>query len=66
LADNHSASGEDESPCCGSVCAFVLAPIGSDTHSVLLAAAALIPVSQLGSGIDPHGLKRPPRTPSIA
>jgi hypothetical protein len=66
LAGDHHGSGEAWLPCCGSLCSFVLAPIGSETQSVLLATAALIPVSQFGSGIDPNGLKRPPRTPCIA
>ncbi|MFC1458324.1 hypothetical protein ACETIH_16785 [Microvirga arabica] len=51
---------------CGSVCGLVL-PTAAGPAAVL--AADTVPLSlesQLGSGIDPTGLKRPPRTPGIA
>ena len=63
--DHHAGGGE--APCCGSICTMALAPFGPDAASAPIAlAAALKPVSQEGSGIDPNGLKRPPRTPCIA
>lgn len=64
--DGHDSAG-GEFPCCGSFCAFALAFSGGDTLSAPVAlAAALTAASQLGSGIDPNGLKRPPRPPAIA
>lgn len=59
-ADNHS-------PCCSMACAVTLA--ASEVAAVAgptPAARASLPASQQGFGTDPNGLKRPPRTPSIA
>jgi hypothetical protein len=55
------------SPCCASVCAIALTTIGPDTISAPMGiAVALLPTSQNGSGMSLDGLKRPPRTFSIA
>jgi hypothetical protein len=63
---DHHANGSD-GPCCSSVCSVTLAVLGSDLVSAPMGfAKAFQPQSQVGSGIDQGGLKRPPRTPSIA
>jgi hypothetical protein len=63
--DRHAAS--EGSACCASVCAVALIAFGSDTMSVPMGSTlAVVFKSQIGSGINPNGLKRPPRTPSIA
>jgi hypothetical protein len=63
----HHADGGSDGPCCSSVCSVTLAMSGSDLVSAPMAFAnAFQPQSQVGSGIDQGGLKRPPRTPSIA
>jgi hypothetical protein len=64
---DQKANGDASTQCCASICAFALVAFGSDTLSRLMGVAlALVPDSQVGSGIDPSGLKRPPRTPCIA
>ncbi len=61
------ASDAKPSPCCASVCAIAMTAIGSDAMSAPMGiAVALLPTSQNGSGMSLDGLKRPPRTPSIA
>jgi hypothetical protein len=55
------------SPCCTGLCALVLAAVA--LHA---ASAPVVPgrvgegVSRLGAGIDPGGLRRPPRSTDIA
>ena len=69
---DHGSAGErhtdgDDGPCCSSVCSVTLSASGPEAMSAPIGhAAALLPVSQVGSGIDPSGLRRPPRTPHIA
>lgn len=64
---DHHANGGSDGPCCSSVCFVTLAMLGSDLLSAPMGfAKAFQPESQVGSGIDQSGLKRPPRTPSIA
>ncbi len=66
VPSNQQAAGEG-SACCAGVCAVALIAYGSDTTSALMGIGlTLMPGSQRGSGIGPNGLKRPPRTPSIA
>ena len=63
-SDQHAAG--EGSACCASVCAMALTEFGLNTMSAPMSSSlTLIPESQCGSGIDPNGLKRPPRTPSI-
>lgn len=63
---DQQAAGEG-SPCCAGICAIALTGFGPDTTSAPMGATLIpVPVSQRGSGIDPNGLKRPPRTPCIA
>lgn len=53
-------------PCCGQAC---MTAIQVSTPAVIVAAVTrtvrLRSPSQTGAGIDPRGLKRPPRTPDI-
>ena len=61
------ASDAEPSPCCASVCAIALTFIAPDALSAPMGIAVeLLPASQNGTGMSPDGLKRPPRTPSIA
>jgi hypothetical protein len=64
--DHEGAQGLHNSHC-GSFCGFALPSVdlGPGTARTI-AAITLTPVGQQGSGIDPNGLKRPPRTPGIA
>ena len=63
---DQQAAGEG-SPCCAGICAIALTGFGPDTTSAPMGATLVrVPASQRGSGIDPNGLKRPPRTPCIA
>ncbi|WP_201860723.1 hypothetical protein [Microvirga soli] len=64
--DHEGAQGLHNSHC-GSFCGFALPSVdlGPGTARIV-AMITLTPVSQQGSGIDPNGLKRPPRTPCIA
>lgn len=56
-----------KTPCCTSVCAVVLTSVNPAAMSAPMGIIlTLLPESQLVSGIDPNGLKRPPRTPDIA
>jgi hypothetical protein len=65
-SSDQQAAGEG-SPCCASICAIALTAFGLDTTSAPMEVSLiLVPESQRGSGIDPNGLKRPPRTPDIA
>jgi hypothetical protein len=60
-------AADEGSACCAGVCAVALIAFGSGTSSVPMASRLVVVLtSQVGSGIDPNGLKRPPRTPSIA
>lgn len=55
------------SPHCGSVCGLALPTAAVGPAAVLAADTAPLSLeSRLESGIDPNGLKRPPRTPGIA
>ena len=64
---DHHANGGSDGPCCSSICSVTLAVLSSDLVSAPMAfAKPFQPESQVGSGIDQGGLKRPPRTPSIA
>ncbi len=63
---DHNANGAG-GPCCSTVCSVTLAILGWDLLSAPMGfSKAFQPESQVGSGIDQSGLKRPPRTPSIA
>ena len=54
-------------PCCGMSCAIAITPIGPDLLCAPIALSAVVPAfAEAGGGIDPNGLKRPPRTPDIA
>lgn len=64
---SHQQAAGEGSDCCAGVCAVALIAYGSGTTSALMGTShTLMLSSQRGSGIDPNGLKRPPRTPSIA
>jgi hypothetical protein len=53
--------------CCSGHCPSTVAPFGIETVSAPVGlATTLRPGSQFGAGIDRDGLKRPPRTTSIA
>ena len=61
------ASDAKSSPCCASVCAMALTAIGPDAIPAPIGIAVeLLPASQNGTGTNLDGLKRPPRTPTIA
>lgn len=61
------ASDAKPSPCCASVCAIALIALAPDAISAPMGIAVeLLPASQNGSGLILDGLKRPPRTHSIA
>ena len=68
---DHGSAGDrhadgDDGPCCSSVCSVTLSASGSERISAPMGhAPTVLPASQVGSGIDPSGLKRPPRTPCI-
>ena len=62
-ADHHA----DGAPCCGMSCAIAITPVGPDLLCAPVALSAVVPAfAEAGGGIDPNGLKRPPRTPDIA
>lgn len=66
-ADHRHAADGLEAPCCGSVCTVALTALDAPVLSAPIGlATTLVPVSQGGSGIDPHGLMRPPRAPRSA
>lgn len=68
-SDSHDHEGAQglHTPPCGSVCGFALPSLDLGPATVRIAAPIIqVPVSQQGSGIDPDGLKRPPRTSCIA
>ena len=54
--------GCGRTPHCSSVCAQVLPSVGIGLDDISPEAIKLVLVSQLGSGIEPMGRKRPPRT----
>lgn len=59
-------AGSEGSPCCAGICATALIAFGPDTTSIPMGVILVfVPASQRGSGIDPNGLKRPPRTSDI-
>ena len=60
--DGHHGKGGSEAPCCGSACTTAL-PSSAPVHAVSLIPVRLTMtvVTDLWSGIDPNGLKRPPR-----
>ncbi len=61
------ASDAQASHCCASVCAIALTVVAPDAISVPIGIAVeLLPTSQNGTGMSLDGLKRPPRTASIA
>ena len=63
---DHAGGGTDD-PCCSSVCSVTLVMLGIEVVSSPMRLARILPLeSQFGAGIDQGGLKRPPRTPSIA
>jgi hypothetical protein len=63
---DRQAAGEG-SACCAGVCAAAVIAVGLETASTRMGSRlVVIPGGQRGSGIDPNGLKRPPRTLSIA
>lgn len=68
MADaSNPAHDAKPSPCCASVCAIALTAITPSTISAPMGiAVALLPTSQNGTGLSLDGLKRPPRTSSIA
>ena len=57
--------GCGHAPHCSSVCAQALPSLGIEARDVSPEAIILILVSQHGSGIEPIGLKRPPRAHRI-
>lgn len=68
--DGHHPAGnaaDTELACCSSLCASAVALlIGSDAAAAAVTRApALAPANERGSGIDPNGLKRPPRAADI-
>jgi hypothetical protein len=66
VPDDRQAADQG-SACCAGVCAVALIAFGSETSSAPIGSRlAVVLKSQIGSGINPNGLKRPPRTPSIA
>ena len=65
--DDQQADAGPEGSCCASACPIAMAPLGLHAISAPMGiAVALLPTSQTGSGLSLDGLKRPPRTPSIA
>ena len=65
--DHRQARSGVATPCCSSVCTVALSAFDSPVLSAPIAlAVTLVPASQSGSGIDPHGLMRPPRAPRSA
>ncbi|WP_262271685.1 hypothetical protein [Microvirga yunnanensis] len=65
--DHQPSKASLEGPCCTSACPVAMAPLGLDAISAPMGIAiALLPTSQNGTGLSLDGLKRPPRTPSIA
>jgi hypothetical protein len=55
------------SPCCASVCAMALTVVAPNVISAPMGTAIeLLPTSRNGTGMSLDGLKRPPRSPSIA
>ncbi|MBJ6126843.1 hypothetical protein [Microvirga splendida] len=64
---DHDGAQGLHNPHCGSVCGFALPSVNLGLATVrVVAMITLTPESQQGSGIDPNGLKRPPRTPHAA
>jgi hypothetical protein len=60
-------ASNDHGSCCSGHCPSTVAPFGIETVSAPVGlATTLRPGSQFGAGIDRDGLKRPPRTTSIA
>jgi hypothetical protein len=65
--DDRQADAGPEGSCCASACPIAMAPLGLAAISAPMGiAVALLPTSQNGSGLSLDGLKRPPRTPTIA
>lgn len=60
--DHHHGKGASNNPCCGSMCAFAL-PASAPTHVVSFVQMSVVRTvaTDLWSGLDPGGLKRPPR-----
>jgi hypothetical protein len=68
-ADETGSEGDDSagSPCCTGLCAMVLAAVAPDAASAPMRPARVSDgEARLAAGIDPGGLKRPPRTTDIA
>jgi hypothetical protein len=68
-ADGATGNGQASTPdtCCASVCAVALTTVAQDGLSAPLSVTAeLLPDRQDGVSTHLDGLKRPPRTPSIA
>ena len=62
-----TASDAKSSPCCASVCAMALTAVAPNVISAPIGIAIeLLPTSRNGTGMSLEGLKRPPRSPSIA
>ncbi|MFC4172455.1 hypothetical protein ACFOYU_10325 [Microvirga sp. GCM10011540] len=61
----HDGAGPNHAPHCGTVCGMALPSFGPGVATLLATATRLAMVSQQGSGADPDGLKRPPRTLGI-
>lgn len=61
-SDHHHGKGGSSGACCGSMCAFAL-PASALVHAVFLAMVSVVltAAADLWSGLDPSGLKRPPR-----
>ncbi len=65
--DDQPAKADLEGSCCASACPVAMAPLGLHAISAPMGIAVeLLPTSQNGTGMSLDGLKRPPRTPSIA
>jgi hypothetical protein len=57
----------DSGLCCGNVCAVAITvPHPEGAGLTLSVARTLLPAGSTADGIDPNGLRRPPRTPFIA
>ncbi|WP_201860712.1 hypothetical protein [Microvirga soli] len=62
LEADHDGAGPNHPPHCGTVCGMALPSFGPGSAMAPATATRLAMVSRQGSGADPDGLKRPPRT----
>ena len=59
---NHDGADATHNSHCGNVCGLVLPSVALSTTACPATADLLALISQVGTGVDPAGLKRPPRT----